>query len=102
MNYAVVWRENAGPLYAGRAELSTRALVLAGAAPGGLVSVRRLLFEEIRQVRFGRSQAERLGGRTTLLLELDDGATKIAPLGGAGALHELADDLARQSGKAAA
>ena len=100
MNYAVVWRQNGGPLYAGRAELEESALVLAGTAPGHLESVRRLRYGEIGSVRLGRDSGDRLGGRPALVIDLRSVTVRIAPLGGAGMLHELMEDLADRSGKA--
>lgn len=93
--YAVVFREQGGPLAAGALELRGDRLLLSG--PGGEVEV---LLEDVEDVHVG-SRRDRINGHPTLVLERIDAATlHVAPLG-VGFVHEIADlvtGLTRKSG----
>ncbi len=70
--YGVVWREGTLPLATGMLELRPRDLRLEGVA-GGLPAANTLPYEELVGVRVGRSDAERLDGRPTVILEQRSG-----------------------------
>jgi hypothetical protein len=93
-SYAVVWRENAGPRYVGRLELSGESAHLEGRSPVHRWRSRWIRLEDVSEVRIGRSESERIGGRRSLVLELWHGPRfVVSHLGGDDALHELADLL---------
>ena len=90
-SYAVVWREEEGPLRIGRLELQPDRVLL----DGGLVC--RLPYSEIEEARVGRCPRERIAGRPTLLVRLRSGpGVAIATIGAPGALAELAERLLLQ------
>ena len=70
------------------------ALRLEGMTGDGLVSRRRIEYEEIRGVRIGRTPTERLNGRPTLVLERASAPPLQLGVLGAGMLFELSDVLA--------
>jgi len=88
MTYAVVWSENGGAPRAGRLELASGSLRLAG-RPG-----RELSFDDIADARIDRRPTLRLAGRPTLVIESRAGDRfRVASLEGAGTLHELTERL---------
>jgi hypothetical protein len=92
--YGVVWREGAGPIGRGKLELHPFALQLDGLAGAGH-SFREILFTELALVRVGRSAADRIAGRTTLILELNTGEPlAIASVSQPGVIGELAERIA--------
>lgn len=98
MSYAVLWSENGDPPYAGKLQLVPGRLALEGTA-GGVDRRTVLGLAEIVAVRVGRGPAERLEGRPVLVLERPQAEDiRIAPLGGAGVLHELVDLIDVQLG----
>jgi hypothetical protein len=93
MSYAVLWSEGESPTHVGKLELRDQSLVLEGLNGAGRIQ-RELAIGDIMALRIGRSRSERLGGRPVLALQLADGRTvRLATLGGAGALHEVADHI---------
>jgi hypothetical protein len=88
--YAVVFSERGGDAAAGALELNDDRLLL----KGGTGQKRRALsvpLADITAIRIGRLLADRLNGRTTLVLDRGRRpAVLVAPLG-AGLLHEIAD-----------
>jgi hypothetical protein len=93
-SYGVVWREGAFPLASGKLELRADALRLDGMAGGRPVS-RDLAYESLVTVRVGRSAAERIGGRPSLVLERRSGLPiAIASVSQPGVVAELAERLA--------
>jgi hypothetical protein len=93
-SYGVVWREGALPLATGKLELRADALHLDGMAGGRPVS-RDLAYDSLLTVRVGRSAAERIGGRASLLLERRSGLPiAIASVSQPGVVAELAERLA--------
>lgn len=88
MAYAVLWSENGGAPRAGRLDLGTVFLSLAGHP------ARELSYDEVADVRIDRRPTLRLAGRPTLVIESRAGDSfRIASLDGAGTLHELAERL---------
>ncbi len=96
MSYAIVWRENEGEAFAGRLALAADCVVLSGATAGARESERRLGYEDLADVRLERRDRPLL-----VLLGPGGNRVEITSLDGAGALHELAEQLAVVSGKAA-
>ena len=93
-SYAVVWRDPAERLCAGRADVRPHALSLRGRRHDGAVAV-AVGYPTLATVRVGRSDDERLDGVPTLVLALrDGGVVLVASLADAGALIELADRVA--------
>lgn len=88
MAYAVLWSENGGAPRAGRLDLGSVVLVLAGRP------ARELSYDDVADVRIDRRPTVRLAGRPTLVIESRAGDSfRIASLDGAGTLHELAELL---------
>jgi hypothetical protein len=96
MTYAVVWRENEGESYAGELSLDHDAVVLSGTASGVRESQRRLRFDDLADAR-----VERRDGPLLVLLGPTGSRVEVASLEGAGALHELAEQIAVGLGKPA-
>ena len=93
-SYAAVWREPGSDIAHGKLVLDHDALRLEGMTGDGLVSRRRIEYEEIRGVRIGRTPTERLNGRPTLVLERASAPPLQLGVLGAGMLFELSDVLA--------
>lgn len=96
MTYAVVWRENEGEAYAGRLSLDNDTVVLSGTASGARESIRRLRCDELADARL-----ERHDGPALVLLGRAGSRIEVTSLEGAGALHELVEQIAAVRGKAA-
>jgi len=93
VRYPAVWRLGKGAIVAGEVELGDAGLRLAGRSETG-PSEHSAGYGEIRQVRVARGAEERLNGRPTLLLDLDQGqALALMPLG-MGLMAEMAELLA--------
>jgi hypothetical protein len=94
-SYAVKWREPNGHMYLGKLELEPTSLVLQG-RNGDERAVRRTIpFDELRGFRLGLTEAERLDGRPTLVVERPGGDVLItSAVIHAGVLQELVHRLA--------
>ena len=93
-SYGIVWREGTLPLASGKLELRADALHLDGMAAGRPVS-RDLPYDSLMTVRVGRSTAERIGGRPSLVLERrSEPPIAIASVSQPGVVAELAERLA--------
>lgn len=93
--YAGVWREGAGPIYAGLIEVGPERLRLAGISPDTRVGARELEYRDLTGVRVGRAPDERLRGLPVLMLELGAQPTvEVGTLNGLGTLTELAELVA--------
>lgn len=93
-SYAAVWQEPGGAVLAGRLELRPSYVLLEGTGPSGDPWLERISYEELEDVRIGRSPSERLGGRPVLVIERrGGGALRVASVDGAGFLHEIAQRL---------
>jgi hypothetical protein len=88
MTYAVRWRENDGPEYAGGLLLRDDALELAGRTTGRTVVHLTLPYDAVRDLHL-----ERAAQLLLVVLTRDGDRVVIASLQGLGALHELADQL---------
>jgi hypothetical protein len=90
-SYAVTWRDEGGALRSGRAELRARALRL----EAGAGEVREIRYEDLVGISIGRTRAERIAGRPTLILDRRDGApVRLASIAQLGIVSELAERLA--------
>lgn len=103
MTYAVAWREDSQPRYAGRLELTARSLDLAGTAAAARESRRRIFYEELVRVQVERERREGRENRPALVLVCRNGTRlEITPVAGPGALHELTERVAAAQRKAMA
>jgi len=96
MTLAVRWHEDGGPGYAGKLAVDHCAIVLSGIAAGAREARRMLPFTELVDAHF-----ERHGGPVLVLVGRSGNRLEIASLEGAGALHELAEQVEDGRGKAA-
>jgi hypothetical protein len=93
--YAVVWSEGHEPMASGRLEVRPRSVAFTGADHGRAVE-RVVPLESLHAIRVGRSLADRLDGRCSLVLEPRIGATiRVAGVAQPGIVSELAELLAR-------
>lgn len=95
LSLPVMWSEHDGPARPGRLDLSSSTLRLEGGSRDGAHTC-ELELTEIARAYIGRTQAERIGGRTTLVLELREGGTlRVTGVERPGAVRELADRILR-------
>jgi hypothetical protein len=95
-SYAVTWQQagDANATRSGRLELRPRGLVFEGSDRNGSAT-ETVPYDELAGVRIGRSRADRLSGRPTLVLERRTGAPiRIAGIAHPGIVSELAERLA--------
>lgn len=92
-SYPVVWSEQDGPPVTGRLTTLPDELRLEGAAEGRLVT-RAFPRDELAGVRIGRTPADRLGNRATIVVERHHAPQILVQPLGPGLLAELADMLA--------
>jgi len=93
ISYGVVWREQSLPLATGKLELLPRALRFEGMADGRATK-REIAYENLAAVRVGRTPADRLDGRPSLVLERRGGqAITIASVAQSGIVAEIAERL---------
>jgi hypothetical protein len=94
-SYAVKWREPNGHMYLGKLELEPTSLVLQGRNGGERAVRRTIAFDELCGFRLGLTEAERLDGRPTLVVERPGGDVLItSAVMHAGVLQELVHRLA--------
>ena len=99
-SYGVVWREGSGPLARGKLELLPQSLRLEGMT-GSEPTTREIAYDVLSEIRIGRSAAERIDGRTSLVLAPRTGdAVSIASVAQAGVVAEIAERLAALHAKA--
>jgi hypothetical protein len=90
MTYGVVWTSGDSPASAGSLEFGSDRFLLAGRDRSEDVA-----YADLKSVRVGRSNGERLDGRPTVLLERNDGERmRIAAVGQSALVREIADRLA--------
>lgn len=89
MSYAVVWREDEGPVHAGRLELDAQELWLVGAG-----APHRLAYRALAHVDVERRPHARLASRPTLVLEGRRGRVlHVACVQGLGSLLEVVETI---------
>jgi hypothetical protein len=92
-SYTVLWSRS-DAVYAGKAVLEGRSLLLTGADRRGHEASERLELGDVAAVRIVRGAHERLEGRPVLLLAMLRGPSlRVACLDGGGTLLELAERL---------
>jgi hypothetical protein len=92
--YGVVWKEGAKPLARGRLELLPRFVRLDGMA-GSEPASREIAYDNLSEIRIGRSPEDRIDGHPTLVLASRVGDTfSIASVAQAGVIAEIAERLA--------
>jgi hypothetical protein len=98
-SYAVTWRHGEGETRSGRLELTPDGIALDGANGGG--SIAELVpYGDLRRVRIGRTSADRISGRQTLVVEQRTGEPiRIAGVVQAGIISELAEHLSSLLGE---
>jgi hypothetical protein len=90
VSYAVTWRHGEDDARSGRLELTQEGLAFANGS-----TVESVEYRELRGVRVGRSLADRISDRQTLVLERRIGEPiRIAGVGQTGIISELAEHLA--------
>jgi hypothetical protein len=93
-SYGVVWREGHKPLARGKLELLPRTIRLDGMS-GSEPASREITYDSLSEIRIGRSTAERIDGRPSLMLEPRAGQTvAIASVAQSGVIAEIAERLA--------
>jgi hypothetical protein len=92
-SYAVLWSRD-DTVYAGKAALEGRSLVLAGVDRNGRRARERVQLKNVVAARVTRAAQERLEGRPVLALTMSRGSPlRVACLDGGGMLLELAEQL---------
>jgi len=93
LSLAVMWSELDGPARPGRLDLSGTTLRLEGGSRDAAHG-RELDVSEIGQAYMGRTESERIGGHSTLVLALRAGGTlRVAGVGHAGGMRELTERI---------
>jgi hypothetical protein len=102
MSYAVVWNEDDGPAHAGRLELTSSTVELAGVALGRREAHRTIPNEQLVNAHIERARSSRIVGLPTVVLDLRAGGRlRIASIQGPGSLTELAELLHERCASAA-
>jgi len=92
-SYAVTWQQGGEPTRSGRLDLLSAGFTLEGAGS----SLRVVDYDDLSDVRVGRSAGDRISGRPTLVLEPRIGEPiRIASIVDPGVVSELAERLARK------
>jgi hypothetical protein len=95
LSYAVVWREDGGPLRVGKLELGPASVSLQGSNPDGTPARRTISYADVADVRIARSPLEQINGRPVVIVRQPDGPElSIGTLEGPGVVVELGDALA--------
>ncbi len=98
--YAVLWSEPLCEPETGKLELESESIRFEGSHGGREGCVHRVYYDDIDGVRIGHHAGERLCGRPTIVVDLEEGGPlRIGCVGGLGAVAELADELTRLSGR---
>ena len=93
MNYAVLWSRGQA-VYAGKAVLEGRSLLLTGLDRRGREATERLELGDVVAVRASRATDERLESRPVVVLTTSHGPSlRVACLDGGGTLLEFAERL---------
>jgi hypothetical protein len=92
-SYGVVWREGEHPLARGKLELLPQAIRLDGMT-GSEPTTREIAYEQLSEIRIGRSTDERIDGHPSLVLARRVGETlSIATVAQSGMLAEIVERL---------
>jgi hypothetical protein len=92
--YGVVWREEDERIARGRLELLPRSLRLDGTS-GSKPTTREISYDQLAEIRIGRTTGDRLNGRPSLVLErLGAKPVAIATVAEVGGLAEIVERLA--------
>ena len=95
-SYAALWRYGTGPVCAGQLVMTPTGLYLDGADRSGTTRDAKAGVEEIRSIRIGRTSAERIDGRSSLIVELSGGdSLVISSASGLGLTREIAEQVSR-------
>jgi hypothetical protein len=98
-SYAVTWRYGEGETRSGSLELTPDGIALEG-ANGGAPTTELVPYGELRRVRVGRTSADRISGRQTLVIEQRTGTPiRVAGVVQAGIISELAEHLSSLLGE---
>jgi hypothetical protein len=98
-SYAVTWRHGAGETRSGRLELTPGGIAFEGSNGSGS-AVELVPYGDLRDVRIGRSSADRISGRQTLVIERRAGEPiQVASVVQAGIISELAEHLSSLLGE---
>ena len=98
-SYAVTWQQGDEATTSGRLEVVPGGLAFEGSNAKGLAS-EAVDFRDLVDVRVGRSSADRLSGRQTLVLERRNGGPiRIASVVHPGIITELAEELVSRLGE---
>jgi hypothetical protein len=93
--YAVSWRHGTDEPSSGRLELAREGLAFTNGS-----TMETVAYGDLRSVHIGRSGADRIAGRPTLVLERRTGeSVRIAGVGQAGIISELAEHLSSLLGE---
>jgi hypothetical protein len=93
--YAVLWRDNKGEICTGALIIGKNSLRLEGTNRKGEHRSVELSSAASHALRIGRAAADRLDGRTSLVMQTGEDRTLIlASAAGVGMIHEMADRLA--------
>ncbi|MDX6481084.1 MAG: hypothetical protein QOG85_1594 [Gaiellaceae bacterium] len=99
-SYAVLWSEPLCDVETGKLELEPESIRFEGSYRGRRGCVHRVYYEDIESVRIGHQAAERLCGRPSVVVDLEEGGPlRIGGVHGFGTVAELADELARLSAR---
>lgn len=98
-SYAVTWRHGNREPSSGRLELTPDGIALEG-VNGGSSTAELVPYGDLRHVRVGRTNADRISGRQTLVIEQRTGEPiRIAGVVQAGIISELAEHLSSLLGE---
>ena len=98
-SYAVTWRYGEGETRSGSLELTPDGIALEGANGGG-PTTELVPYGDLRRVRVGRTNADRISGRQTLVIEQRTGKPiRVAGVVQAGIISELAEHLSSLLGE---
>ncbi|HUZ16182.1 MAG TPA: hypothetical protein VMU72_08370 [Gaiellaceae bacterium] len=97
-SYAVLWSEPLCKPETGKLELEPESIRFEGSRAGCGGCVHRIYYDDIDGVRIGYLERDRLAGRPSVVVDLEDGGPlKIGSVDGVGIVSELADELTRLS-----
>jgi hypothetical protein len=96
-SYGVVWREGTHPLARGKLELLPHSLRLEGMS-GSEPTTHEIAYDDLAEIRVGRSRKERIDGRPSLVLVPSTGESlSIASVAQWGVVAELAEAVSSRT-----